>query len=89
MLCITLRALRRCRTARARHNSLETVAIHRFDQRGKLHGNALRLMNVAAIERSSQITHRTGCDMRDHGNNADRTNRKERQEQTVISRIPS
>ena len=58
------------------------------DERGELVGEALRLMDVAAVERLDQLAHRRGGDVRDHRDDTHGADRQERQEQAIITRIP-
>ena len=70
------------------HDGLVAVAVERVDERGELVGEALRLMDVAAVERLDQLAHRRGGDVRDHRDDAHGADRQERQEQAIITRIP-
>ena len=53
------------------HHGLEAIAVHRFDERRQLHGDALRFVDIATIERVGEVTHRAGGGVRDHGDDAD------------------
>ena len=70
------------------HHGLEAIAVHRFDERRQLNGDALRFVDIATIERVGEVTHRTGGRVRDHRDDADGADGQERQEQAVIARIP-
>ena len=47
------------------HHGLEAIAVHRFDERRQLHGDALRFVDIATIERVGEVTHRTGGRVRE------------------------